>query len=363
MPAPIPTNWSVGRGQQQRAVGRLAPLRGVPNPPRPLQPPDAGAVQAPRVQALARRRSGDRAAILATVVTCVTVLVPWLVGRLVLRDTPLLPRDERLFDIRVREYGDYFPAELLAGYCIVGAVLALFLLIRPWRGRAISIVAALSIFTSVLVWGVPASRGLWLHQEDRLAIQLTTGPYPYNKLHPSNCSAYSVEYPADEGTWTVGIDSCQVLYVYEGWRQRSTVGPLPQGSAITQTFAFADGSTETSAFAALVRSREGQYLLGFGVPNSDRAWSRRVTNDDPTPASAVGSALLIDTGEAQGILGLGIDMRSGQTAWTVNCPRGYRSNGNLNTGGQIPYVACRPSRGGNGESFAIEPGGVLRKLE
>lgn len=80
---------------------------------------------------------------------CATVLVPWLLGRYVLRDTFLLPT-RTTAPSEVRNFlrgslGSYFLSDYLSGVCVIAAIAAILCLVRPWRGRPVGIILSLAM--------------------------------------------------------------------------------------------------------------------------------------------------------------------------------------------------------------------------
>jgi len=114
-------------------------------------------------------QSVDRAIIGGAIGLCATVLVPWLLGRFVLRDTFLLPTrttaSSEIRNVLRSSVGSYFLSDYLSGVCAVAAIAAILGLVRPWRGRPVAIALSLAMLAGSWFAHAEALQH-WNSQED-----------------------------------------------------------------------------------------------------------------------------------------------------------------------------------------------------
>lgn len=179
------------------------------------------------------------------VIFCVTIYVPFVLGRLVRRSQLLRPTGEGVFRTDLRDAGGYFLADWSAG-CVVVLLLAssLVLLRRPWRGRLSRVLLAMAI--AVLCIGVlaPYTARQWSDQEAITASRLRSTEYPRGSA-PGVCGRASIPigqslvdpgspdttytlFVTDSNTRTAGCDQVEL---WAGWTKRKTV-PLKKKAIV-----------------------------------------------------------------------------------------------------------------------------------
>lgn len=140
-------------------------------------------------------------------VTSVTVLVPWLIGSKMLRDTLWRPQGTWLTNTSTREPGDYFTNDYLAGLTVITLLAAVVLLVSGLRnprrraGRLITAIALAALATFAIIPEVgPQWRGAELATAAR---NNTTVRDPVCDDSPNG--APTADFVGDEGmghTWT-----------------------------------------------------------------------------------------------------------------------------------------------------------------
>lgn len=282
MPEPIPTNKSAGR--RMPAVRRPTPQ--VPAPARPQQAQLNVRAQRHR-QVVQDRRYLDALALGGFCLIAVTVLIPWLIGKYLLRDSLLLSQDPNVFDVSVRDGGRYFLSDYLSGLLLPGVIVAAFLLLRPWPHRTGFAVIGLGLVVSLLITLSMAS-GLWAANENQSAETLRVGKFPYQEKFASPCFngrdfsvvingqtvSVGVRVVAEDSQPPAFIDYCNLISVYRGWRQISQF--LLAGASWAESAFFYSGP-ENAQFAVLVHpSPETSSLVGFSLDAPDVRRERRV---------------------------------------------------------------------------------------
>ncbi|MGN6301738.1 MAG: serine/threonine-protein kinase, partial [Angustibacter sp.] len=218
-----------------------------------------------------RRRGNDFFAAFVAVVLCATVLGPWLVGRYLLRDT--LGRDQmgRVFDTHARHAGEYFLSDWSAGCVVVGLLLAVFVLVRPWHHRRVNVALAIALVVGLLAVVVPFSRDHWKTAEMATGERLLSEPFPFSQWFYT-CGSDSVEFPNPSGTTTTyalwsaktqgsSVEGCDRLELYQGWKRVALV-TLPasralSGSGFSSPITASKGRTPGSS-TFTVESAKGQ---------------------------------------------------------------------------------------------------------
>ncbi|RKR76287.1 hypothetical protein [Frondihabitans australicus] len=169
----------------------------------------------------ARHRSADVVLIVLTLLLSATVLVPWLLGRFLLRDTLFRPEASSVFDIAIRKNGTYFLSDWTAGLAVLFVFLGLALVLRPWSLRIGRVVFGfLFLAVGAGVFG-PVSSHLWSLDEHVSADRLRTTAYPWSDTK-YECDEQEAMFSGD--LWqahtarTEGLDGgCDRIVVYKGW--------------------------------------------------------------------------------------------------------------------------------------------------
>jgi hypothetical protein len=239
----------------------------------------------------------------------VTVLVPWLLGRVSLRDTPLLPTGGGVFDRSVRTAGNYFWTDYLSGLFAIAALASLLLLCRPWGKRRAAVSIGLVVAIALLPC-VSIVRALWSAAERESALTLQTSAYPFGER-------------------------------FHGWSQ---VGEVSIGDAVEvwAAYFFHDAATDEAWFVGLIGmppSDDGYdqhfKLLGFPVRDPSDQWELELDGFDlqySRIAGAYSHGEFPHTFQVGGVIALigaafsdpntltASDMTSGETTWRLTCP-------------------------------------------
>lgn len=168
-----------------------------------------------------RRRRTDTVLVILTLLSSATVLVPWLLGRFLLRDNALRPLSSTVYDTAIRTNGTYFLSDWLAGMCLLFVVLALFLILRPWSLRVgFVVVGFVALVVGAGVFG-PVSAHLWNSDEGLSADRLETTAYPWSDTK-FECDSESATFGG--ALWqahtarTQGLaGGCDRVVIYRGW--------------------------------------------------------------------------------------------------------------------------------------------------
>ncbi|KQQ05738.1 MULTISPECIES: hypothetical protein [unclassified Rathayibacter] len=198
-------------------------------------------IAAARAKAAVRRTS-DALVIVGSIIACITVVVPWLIGRWPARDT-FFRTNGLLFDTRVRGDGDYFLSDWMMGCAIILLVVAAFLLLRPWSLRAASIVFGFTALAAAALWLIPASSAQWNAAEQVSYSKLTTTAYPWSVkgdiFSKVTYSCGSDQLEVEGALWQVHTgqtssstgSGCNMVAVYRGWQWMGSA-TVPDGESI-----------------------------------------------------------------------------------------------------------------------------------
>lgn len=208
------------------------------------------------------RRGRDKGFIVLTVGLCATVLVPWLLGKFVLRDSFFRGRGSGVYDVKVREDGLYFMSDWLMGCAIFSILLGLFLILRPWSLRIGSVLFGVLAIGAAVAFFIPTSQGAWTSAEETSALSLRTTPYPFSSsFHTCGSETLLVE-----GTlWQVheaqragtASSGCNRLAIYSGWESKGRVD-LVEGEVINDIVVTPEG-------AVSVTTQSGNNAMNFSI--------------------------------------------------------------------------------------------------
>ena len=235
---------------------------------------EAAAAERRRQAAVATRsrRAKDLQAVLLAGATCATVLVPWLLGRFVLRDTFFRSADSRVFDEAVRKAGAYFLTDWLAGCTLVICAVAVFLLIGPWRGRVLSIITAVVSLVAAIALLLPMAVDHWEVAEADSVRTLHYTVYPFEESYytcgedtvwfkrgPRPGLGRRTEGPGLE-PWTLfsarvkgsDADGCDRVVIWHGWKRIDSID-LPPGKLVYDSGGTGYGQMEVN-FGRRVRA-------------------------------------------------------------------------------------------------------------
>lgn len=110
---------------------------------------------------LERRREIDRVLFGGLLFLSVTVLVPFLIGGGILGVLDAASGGTTNFiTARMRNQAAGGYVQYWLGFSILAVVEILLLLLRPWRGRSFGVGFAIALAAFLVVFGVPASRGV-----------------------------------------------------------------------------------------------------------------------------------------------------------------------------------------------------------
>ncbi|MFI7000830.1 hypothetical protein [Nocardia sp. NPDC050175] len=190
------------------------------------------------------RRENDYAAMVFAALICLTVLGPYLIGHFAIRRTSLLAPDLRVFDGAVRGLTDHFGPDYLAGAAAVTAVLAVFLLVRPWSFRVSSVVIGWALVAGLVAWLLPLTTTKWHDAEQTSVTKLASTAFPFNdRFYSCDGYRYSINWSAGavggarSEVWQIYLSQaagfaggCNRIDVYNGWQR---VGVFTTGDGDT----------------------------------------------------------------------------------------------------------------------------------
>ncbi|MFB6718918.1 hypothetical protein ACFCV3_02115 [Kribbella sp. NPDC056345] len=110
---------------------------------------------------LERRREIDRFLFGGLLFLSVTVLVPFLIGGVILGVLDATSDGTTNFITdRMRDEGEGGYVQYWLGFSVLAVIEILALLLRPWRGRAFGVGFGIALAVFLIVFGIPASRGV-----------------------------------------------------------------------------------------------------------------------------------------------------------------------------------------------------------
>lgn len=179
------------------------------------------------------RRHSDLVVVGRAIGLCATVLAPWLIGRYALRDHLFRPTGAKVFDTGARDAGKYFLTDWSAGCVVIVLLAAIFLLIRSWRGRVVSVITASAMIAGSWLWLVPQSKQLWQQEEAVTASRLRSTAFPFGDQFMTCGSAEKgfghskVDSGDPKVLYTLfsaqskdsPVSGCNKVVLYEGWRK------------------------------------------------------------------------------------------------------------------------------------------------
>jgi len=283
-------------------------------------------------QLVAKRKSFDRTLLVVAVVASVTVLLPWLIGRFLLRDAAFHPRSGLVYDVVARSTGDYFVADWWGGIAVWLLVTASAIAVGSWRQRASSILAA-AVAVAVAVFAIiPASTARWEAAEADTARALATTAYPFSG-HWATCGSAVFYLSDDTGTHlyqihtarTVGASACDRLVVYDGWREIGRV-TLPSGETlgVSSDFFGVSGLSRvegtTGADTGVATSTSAGDLIGLMLASPDQIW--RAVGEAAEEYEYQGSSLIVASHglNQPGSVVHVLDPVTGALMWAASCP-------------------------------------------
>lgn len=221
------------------------------------------------------RVEGDWRALGAAIAASVTVVVPWLLGRFALRDRLGREAAPEVFDVAARSAGAYFKTDWFAGGSVILLLACLFVVIRPWRGRTVSLVSAGALTAAVLVLLVPVAKDEWKQAEATTVKRLSAEAYPFydNFL---DCGGEEITFTRRDGskvTWALYLARytsapsdvrCDHAVLYQGWRKVANVD-FPDGSYEYSGGLCCSADVEVNEGASLDKTR---FVVTFGDGNS-----------------------------------------------------------------------------------------------
>ncbi|WP_067863250.1 hypothetical protein [Nocardia shimofusensis] len=266
-------------GGQTMTMIRPATAPALPRPAVTRQAPATTPGKADPV--VTERRKIDRTVgrlVLGATSTC---LIPWLLGHYLLRGS-YLPVSGEVYNDAIRAWWPYFWAELRGGWALLWLLAGSFLLLRPWRGRWWSIVAAVALLAMAVLVG-PGARDSFASAEVASVAGLDSTGFPFSRHH-TTCGSIDVGVRASEhapvhSLWQMyvftesgyGSSVCDRVAVYHGWQEVAYLR-LPDGVG------FANGDSTMSVYFQDV---DDSYPSGWAFWNYDlsRVWLTARTTD------------------------------------------------------------------------------------
>lgn len=219
-----------------------------------------------------KRRDNDGLAIVVLGGACVTVLATWGFGYLS-RDWWLRDTAPEVYNARARVTGDYFLTDWTWGCSFALALLAAFLLLRPWSHRTGSVAFGVLVAAGAgfALW---ASLQQWDAAEAKTVEVLRTTAYPWSDGKYSCGRAEWTDakgnlWAADTGRYTHGgHESCDNVLVFKGWKE---VGHEDIPDRAMDKYDGADPVVEIAANGTVTVSMSGEVVLRFPIKKpSDR---------------------------------------------------------------------------------------------
>ena len=176
------------------------------------------------------RRDNDYRAMGLTVLACITVLGPYLFGHFVLRKTFLLSLDQDVFDEEARGLIDHFWADYLGGVTAIGALLAVFLLVRPRELRQREAIIGGFVAGLTLIVLLPTTLSWWDEAESKTITSLRETAFPFAARYV-DCASWDIEAENElwqNELWQVHLGQtkgsprggeCNQISVYRGWER------------------------------------------------------------------------------------------------------------------------------------------------
>lgn len=272
-----------------------------------------------------RSQRGDIGIIIGAVILCVTVLVPWLIGRHLLRDSLVRIREAGVFDVAARNDGDYFLSDWIAG-CAVVLIVAGLILIRPrWSRRVFPVIAGATFgFCAVLVL-LPQANASWAAAEEATVRRLATEAYPMSDVADvcgSTETTLTDAAGAEHLYQMYAVGGCSSIEVFDGWTRIGSYS-LPGGQQFAGTDLFGGSSTDFDAFSSGAAESSGAVLhttagtsIGLTYLNPSGAWTvegEAYVRDANLAVTAIG------VGSTDGRL-VGLSPTTGQQLWATGCP-------------------------------------------
>ncbi len=213
-----------------------------------------------------KRRSNDWAATVILGGACVTVLATWGFGYFT-HDWWLRESEAGVYNSKARVTGDYFLTDWTWGCFFALALLAAFLILRPWSHRIGSVIFGVLVAAGagVALW---YSLQQWDVAEAKTVEVLRTTAYPWSD---GKYSCGSDEWTDSKGNlWAVdtgrytnsGHESCDNVLVFKGWKE---IGHEDIPDEAMSRFDGADTSVEITDDGTVTVSMSGEVVLRFPI--------------------------------------------------------------------------------------------------
>ena len=287
------------------------------------------------------------------IVTTVTVLVPWLIGTNVLRDSAFRPTSSLVYSISNRHREAYFLTDYLAGLAvttvIAGVLLALTALLRI-RHRICRLLLGVALVALSLAVLTPFSAKAWVVAEQATAHTEATSTTTED-WHDEACATafptVSLESAGVVHVWSVapkyneGDGSCTVVEIWDGLRLVNTVKtPNLRGGHL----AIVAGTSADDSYVQFIgrgpvqncRSSkcqpEHEIAGGFSLVATEVEWKyssrfgARSTEDDIVESAislpGVGMVAL-ENPETSAGSATAFDPATGAVLWRAHCPADF----------------------------------------
>ncbi len=295
------------------------------------------------------------------VVLVVTVLVPWQLGRAILRDRFFRQQAAEVYDTTFRNLGDYFLSDFIAGTAVLTILAGAVVAVRSIGSNSSWLIMGLTIGVVGGAVLIPMSSSKWNVAEARTTSRLAEGP-------PVGVAECGFQWPANPGWTTVdsatftdsdslrhvwrpivianGSDShaeqCTSVEVFDGARRvaaSDAIHDVESGSVAlwrgdspaNSYLAFAVSANprdETRGEIGVVRLSDGAVMWSKQV---DLLGGVGVNYNGPALAVIAGTLVVehVDDGGfgADETEIVGYDLETGKRGWKPSCPRGFSADG------------------------------------
>jgi len=221
-----------------------------------------------------KRRSNDWAATVILGGACVTVLATWGFGYFT-HDWWLRESEAGVYNAKARATGDYFLTDWTWGCFFALALLAAFLILRPWSHRMFSVFVGVAVAVGA-GFTLHYSLQQWDLAEAKTVEVLRTTVYPWGdtKYHCGRAEWTDSKgnlWAADTGRYrNSGYESCDFVVVFKGWEE---VGHENIPDDAMKKNDGADTNVEITGDGTVVVSMNGSRVLSFPIKKPSRSGS------------------------------------------------------------------------------------------
>ncbi|MFI1955916.1 DnaJ domain-containing protein [Streptomyces xinghaiensis] len=312
-----------------------------------------------------------------SVICTLTVLVPWLIGRYLLRDTWFFPTGEGVYNALRDGHGrDYANAEYPGGVAVIGFLLAAALLLRSWGGRGRYVVVGF-VSLAIAINSAFVARSEWGDLEAGAVARAEESRQKVGSIPGTGCSRDEVTIEEDIWVALLTTESpssgeCDRLGVYKRGENFVAVSAPSQfnsyhisvlglGSAeepsVAVTLLAYDDSAEKVLYViqASPPVKDAQ-LQRVDLPGVKSGWELHTQTSEMSVLMPGGIITVEqDRGSVDGRV-IGIEASTGQVAWIAECPGDF-----VASPGSINGIEMKPRSGSIGCSRVRDDTGEIER--